>query len=92
MTLDHLLAALNPRGVTLWAEGDKIRGCGPVSPEILAAIRIHNAELLERLRRGQDCDPLYRLDYWLNTPTRDGRVRTTCACCLRFIGYRPSEN
>ncbi len=66
------------------------------TPELRAVISEHRAAIVERLRHGANgaagrpprcvaCDR----QYWVNDPPQNGRIRTTCGKCGRFIGYRP---
>jgi len=57
MTPDELLMRLNDQGIKLWADGDKLRykaPSGALTPELLAEIAKHKAEILTLLRAAQD--------------------------------------
>lgn len=70
---------------------------GALTTELRGGIAAHRAAIIEHLQRGdppfrasgrcKPCDPAH----WLDSPPKDGRIRTTCGKCGRFIGYRPAE-
>ncbi len=53
MTLSELLSHLRENKIKVWTEGDRLRyqgAEGTVTPELLAELRDHKAELIARLR------------------------------------------
>lgn len=93
MILKDLRIALARRKVELYLDGDQLRYRAPegaLTSELRDAIRAHRLEIIEQLRdaatgRCGICD--WR--DWRDAPPQDGRIRTTCGKCGRFIGYRP---
>ena len=59
MTSVQILSEVHRRGIELQAAGDKLRlrPSRDVPPDLLSAIRIHRAELLELLGLPEDIDP-----------------------------------
>ena len=98
MTTDDLLRQLADHGVELYLDGDRLRfraRPGALSQqwrdEIAArrmAIVLHLAShrvAAASTGHGPNCDRRY----WVDDAPQDGRIRTTCSICGRFIGYRP---
>jgi len=99
MTLDQFLTDLAGRQVTLFLDGNRLRYRAPegaLTPQMQETITEHRTEIIELLRNGArvaatrppgcgTCDQ----QYWVDAPPRNGRIRTTCGKCGRFIGFRP---
>jgi hypothetical protein len=97
MTTAQLLTRLAGLNVTLFVKGDQLRyraPAGTVTDDLRDAIASCRSEIIERLRVPTEgtvtqcsmCD--YR--NWIDAPPVDGRIRTACGVCGRFIGYRPA--
>jgi len=101
VTACELLNDLARRGVKLSLDGDRLRYRAPVGalgPGIREAIIAHRAEIITHLKQTMQtnrndrdkccwCDP----KDWIDEPPNNGRIRTTCGKCGKFIGYRPIE-
>jgi hypothetical protein len=97
VTVDHLLRCLADRDVELYLDDDRLRFRareGALTSELRTAIGVHREEIIERVR-GQGAltiasGPCVKCDNrdWRDSPAQDGRIRTTCKKCGRFIGYR----
>lgn len=98
MIVGDLLRSLAERAVELYLDGERLCFRAPVgalTPELRDSIGAHRLAIIERLRmaattdsanlRCKTCDRRS----WRDDPPKDGRVRTTCGKCGRFIGYRP---
>ena len=96
-----LLAELAGLNIKLAVDGDHLRyraPAGVLTPELRAVIGEHRTEIIGRLRnpanattvRAPGCVPCDR-QYWVDELPRNGRIRTTCGQCGRFIGYRPEN-
>lgn len=100
MNTDDLLCRLSDRSVELYLDGDVLRFRAPqgaLTPEFRGAIAAHRPAIIERLRRaemphgtGKPCMTCERRN-WRDGPPQEGRTRTTCGKCGRFIGYRPAD-
>jgi len=102
VTIDQLLVALAKRKVTLFLKEDSLRyraPAGALTAELREAIGGHRPTLIDRLRHEQyggqpdgprECVSCDRTN-WVDEPAKEGRIRTTCGKCGRFIGYRPEN-
>jgi hypothetical protein len=97
MTADELLAELECKNVTVVLEGDGLRYRAPrgvLNTELRTAIAASRSAIVDRLRSATTMLGGHRhcitCDYpdWVDDPPADGRIRTTCGKCGRFIGYR----
>lgn len=98
MNVNELLAKLPRRHIALSLDGERLRYRAPVgtlTAHLRAAIAHHREEIIDRFRRGQPPDNgrsrcmVCDRRHWVDAPPKDGRIRTTCGRCGRFIGYRP---
>lgn len=103
MTIDSLLAALASLDVVLSVAGERLlfdAPAGALTPALRASIAAHRGELIRRLSPPaarlvasppQNCQAHSDPTQWVDGAPTDGRIRTTCGKCGRFIGYRPAE-
>lgn len=101
MTLDEIFLTLERTGIRLWLEGDRLRYRAPrdvMTEQVRSAIRAHRSAIIARLRLGQrkstpepaQCSACDCRD-WIDAPSQEGWIRTTCGRCGAFIGYRPAS-
>jgi len=96
-TLADLLADCDAHGVRLaLADGDRLSVDAPqeaLTPDLLALLREHKAEILALLRSAQTtrCEQHVDPRLWRDAEAegRPGWLRTTCHRCGAFVGYRP---
>ena len=101
MNAEELFGELARSQVTLFLDGDRLRYRAPegaLSPDLRVAIAKQRAAIIERLRarrpadnRSAACVVACEPRYWVDGLPKDGRIRTTCGSCGRFVGYRPAE-
>ena len=101
MTVAVLKATLASQGVTLYLEGDVLRFRAPkgmLTAELKEQIVEHRTEIIAQLRPptalgAQSQNTACRCDmaFWVDEPPQDGRIRTHCGNCGKFIGYRPEN-
>jgi hypothetical protein len=99
VNVDDLVRTLADRAVELYIDGDRLRFRAPggaLTPELRGKIAVHRLAIIEYLRTGAtttiaaaSCGNCHRRN-WRDDPPKDGRIRTTCGKCGRFIGYRPA--
>ncbi len=95
MSIDELFACLADRGVQLYLDGERLRFKAPVGAltrPLRDGITTHRTTIIERIKSGVSVPK--RCSYcdwrnWIDEPPKDGRIRTTCGKCGKFIGYRP---
>jgi hypothetical protein len=101
VTVDDLFSCLADCGVQLYLDGDRLRFKAPVgalTPSLRDNIATNRIEIIERLKSGTAAQGVPRrctyCDWrdWVDEPPKDGRIRTTCGKCGRFIGYRPMDS
>ena len=97
MIAEAILRQLAERNVELQLEGDRLRfraPAGALTDDLRASIADHRAEIIGLLRprpalsAGERC---VMCDWrgWVDEPPVNGRIRTHCGRCGRFIGFRP---
>jgi len=100
MSVEVLLDKLAEQDVRLYLDDAGLRfraPAGAMTDRLRREISDHRAEIVRRLRTPAEPDaspqPCVTCDrrYWIDKPVRDGRIRTTCGRCGRFIGYRPAR-
>jgi len=96
--VDDLLRALADRAIKLYLDSGRLSfraPAGALTPELRGHIGAHRLEIIERLQKATtasangccgNCD--WR--NWRDDQPQNGRIRTTCGKCGRFIGYRPA--
>lgn len=92
MTPTTILDQLGRLGVRVEmdADGERLRfhPRSAVTEELLENMKAHKSELL-RITGLYACRGHVDPTLWTDDPPVDGRIRTTCSRCGRFIGYRP---
>lgn len=98
MSIDDLLRCLADRSVELYSADNRLRYRAPegaLTAELRGHIAAHRLAIIKHLRgsatgsaRPRCCGKCDRQN-WVDGPAEEGRVRTTCGKCGRFIGYRP---
>lgn len=101
MTIEDLMATLDSRGINLFLEEDQLRFRAPkgaLTTDLKQHIADLRGEIVSRLRnRGiprpnaRDATCRCNTNEWGDEPPKDGRIRTYCGRCGRFIGYRPEN-
>jgi hypothetical protein len=97
--VEDLLRTLGDRAVELYVDGDRLRFRAPkgaLTPESRDGIAANRSVIIERLRKAAATtagDRCVNCNWrnWRDDPPKDGRIRTTCGKCGRFIGYRPVD-
>ena len=101
MTTEALTTMLELRGVSLYLEGEAIRFRAPkgaLTAELKDQIAEHRTAVIAQLRSPTSTDAGSRIDdcrcetkFWIDESPQEGRIRTHCGECGRFIGYRPKN-
>lgn len=100
MTAEDLLATLAEHHIELYLDDGQLGYRAPsraLTSDLRREIGAHRAEIVQRLEtrnRGgarERCRPTCDSDGWRDDPPQQGRIRTTCGQCGRFIGYRPAS-
>ena len=102
MNVDQILETTRDRKIALFLVGDKLKYRSPngaLSPKLREAIRQQREPVVRRLRETGEANNgvqnrcLVRCDFhdWFDEQPVNGRIRTICGKCGRFIGYRPQE-
>lgn len=102
MTVTDLLHELGALGIELFLDDKDLRFRGPkgaLTDELRRQIANRREGLIRQLREsahpelsetGQRCRRCVRRE-WVDAQPVDGRIRTHCGRCGRFIGYRPEN-
>ena len=100
MTVDQLLRCLadSPWSCSWTAIACVTGHRGSMTPDLRGEISAQRSAIIDHLRAaaatdavGTRCTICDRRD-WVDAPPKDGRIRTVCGKCGRFIGYRPVES
>ena len=100
MTTSQLLDVLSDRGVAVRLEGDRLRyraPAGALTPDLRAAIVANRTEIVQQLRGSMEpaarerCRGICNRRDWRDEAPQDGRIRTSCGRCGKFIGFRPQS-
>ena len=102
MSVSELLDELASSGVELSLDGNELRFRDPkgaLTDDLRRQIADQRETVIRRLRgqseldgspAGEKCRRCDMRD-WVDEPPKDGRIRTHCRRCGRFIGYRPEN-
>jgi len=102
VNIEQLLARLARDQVQIYLDRDRLRYRAPegvLTPEMRSVTGRNRMVAIEYLRSVSEpapslsgkCATCDRRD-WVDHPPEDGRIRTTCGRCGRFIGYRPENS
>ena len=102
MSFDQLLTKLADRQITLTLEGGRLMYRAPtgvLTPDLREAISQHRQTIIARLTTLQNgktngtptCIHVFPGN-WIDHLPRNGRIRTACRLCGRFIGYRQQDS
>ncbi len=100
MNASNLVGQFATEGIFLYLDGDRLRyraPAGVMTSELRRNVEVQREHILAELRnrnmlippghRCANCEP----QKWIDALPHDGRIRTTCGACGRFIGYRPAD-
>lgn len=101
MTVDEIFSTLQGVGIKLWLVEGRLRFRAPataMTDQVRDAILANRSAIVSRLQREQrlfctsskGCGGCDRHD-WVDAPSQEGWIRTTCRRCGTFIGYRPAS-
>ena len=98
MNIGKFLRDLRARDISIYLDGETLRfraPAGALTTTLRDLVSRHRGEIICQLRDAPSpemgrrkctiCIP----DNWRDEQSRNGRIRTTCRACGRFIGYRP---
>jgi len=95
-TAQRLLYRLIELDIRIECRGDRLRltPAASISPDLLGQLRRHKQELMAILRNPNSpangavpCGMCHQ-EHWIDEPACDGRIRTRCGRCGKFIGFR----
>ena len=100
MNIGKLLDELRARDISLSFDGEKLRyraPAGALTTTLREAIAQSREEIICRMRHysasstssEQNKCTICIPDNWQDEQPRNGRIRTACRICGKFIGYRP---
>jgi hypothetical protein len=101
MTAKSLITTLAAHGIDLHLEGGVLRYRAPtgvLTADLKEQIVKRRSEIISHLGRptelgaeslGSACR--CEVASWVDGPPQDGRIRTHCGNCGKFIGYRPEN-
>jgi hypothetical protein len=92
----RLLDRLIELGIRIECRGDQLRltPAAAISTELLRQLKCQKQELLAILQNpaspadGTVPCGVCRREHWIDEPPRNGRIRTRCGQCGRFVGFR----
>lgn len=99
MSAEMLLKSLESTGISLFVDGTSLRFRAPkgaVSDELRQSIIERREDVIRHLTQPRpkaldvdsgNCSQCDMKD-WVDETPQNGRIRTTCRKCGRFIGYR----
>ena len=100
MITEEILQRLANHGVQLYLVGYRLRFRAPpgaLSQELRTEIAARRLAIVQHLASERVAaastahSPTCDRRFWVDEPPQDGRIRTTCSICGRFIGYRPAD-
>jgi hypothetical protein len=99
VNVDDVLRTLADRAVELYLDGDRLRfraPTGALTSELRDEIAAHRPVIVDQLCKTRTATAVGRCvncdrRNWRDEPPKDGRIRTTCGKCGRFIGYRLAD-
>jgi len=100
MIVNQLVTDLAKNRIEVYLDGDRLRYRSPegaLNTDLRTTIGEHRNAIIEHLRKTtldhgltSKCVICYRHN-WVDETPKNGRIRTKCGKCGRFIGYRPAS-